>query len=83
MSKNQQDSSLTTAQDYDYEIEIMVHRDKGSKMKTLKPEVLGVTVIVVIFSFLFWFAWLFVSYVADDWTSPPADERSIPATKSN
>ena len=51
-------------------------------MKTLKPQVLGVTVIVVIFSFLFWFAWLFIAYVADEWSSPPVDERSGPAAKS-
>ena len=51
-------------------------------MKTLKPEVLGVTVIVVIFSFLFWFAWLFIACVADEWRSPPADERSIPTARS-
>ena len=51
-------------------------------MKTLKPEVLGVTMIVVTLSFLFWFAWLFVAYVADAWSSPPADERSVPAAKS-
>ena len=60
----------------------MVHRYKGSKMKTIKPDVLGVTMIVIIFSFLFWFGWLFVSYVADEWNSPPADERSIPAARS-
>ena len=51
-------------------------------MRTLKPQVLGVTVIIVTFSFLFWMAWLFLGYVADEWRSPPADEMSIPAART-
>jgi hypothetical protein len=51
-------------------------------MKTLKPEVLGVAVIIVTFSFLVWFAWLFIAYVADEWSSPPADARSVPTANA-
>ena len=51
-------------------------------MKPLKPQVLVVTAIIIIFSFLFWVAWLLLGYVADDWSSPPADERSVPAART-
>jgi multisubunit Na+/H+ antiporter MnhC subunit len=48
-------------------------------MKTVKPHVLIVTAIIIVFSLLFWVGLLFLAYVADDWASPPADERSVPA----
>lgn len=51
-------------------------------MKTLKPQVLFVTEIIIIVSFLLWMAWLFQGYAADDRTSSPADERSVPAAKT-
>jgi hypothetical protein len=53
-------------------------------MKTLKlqPEVVIVIVMTVLIIFLFWTACIFIGYVADSWSSPPADERSIPAAKN-
>lgn len=51
-------------------------------MKTVKPQVLYVTAIIVIMCLLLWIASLFFVYVADDWSSPPADERSIPAPRT-
>jgi len=51
-------------------------------MTALKPQVLIVSAIVVIFSFIFWLALVFFAYVADDWRSPPADERSVPAPRA-
>jgi hypothetical protein len=51
-------------------------------MKTLKPQVLLVTSIIVILSILFWLAWLFAGYAADEWGSPPADEKSVPAART-
>jgi len=53
-------------------------------MRTLKPEpeVIIVFVLVVLFGFLLWMALTLISYVDDDWRSPPADERSVPATKT-
>ena len=55
-------------------------------MKTMKlqpePEVIIMIVLIVLFSFLLWTAWTLIGYVADDWRSPPADERSAPAAKT-
>jgi hypothetical protein len=51
-------------------------------MKTVKPQVMYVAVIVVVISILFWIAALFVGYVADDWGSPAADESSVPASRT-
>lgn len=51
-------------------------------MKTLKPHALYITAIIIIISFVLWIAALFVGYVADDWASPAADERSVPAAKT-
>ena len=58
--------------------------DKGGepKMKSVKPQVLYVTAIIVIFSLLLWIAALFFVYLADDWSSPTADERSVPAPRT-
>jgi hypothetical protein len=41
-------------------------------MKTVKPHILYVSVILAIF----------IIYVADDQQSPAADERSVPAPRS-
>lgn len=53
-------------------------------MKTVKPQapVVAAIIVIIIFSFLFWGIWLFLGYVADDWNSPPADERSVPAART-
>jgi len=54
-------------------------------MRTVKRQVLvvtGIIVIIIILSFLFWMAWLVHGYLADDWSSPPADERSVPAART-
>lgn len=51
-------------------------------MKTIKPQVLYLTAIIVIISVMFWIAALFFVYLADDWSSPAADERSIPAPRN-
>jgi len=53
-----------------------------AKMKTVKPQGLVVAAIIVILSLLFWMAWMFLGYVADDWSSPPADEMSVPAART-
>lgn len=50
-------------------------------MKTVEPEVVYVTAIVVLLSLALWLAALF-AYVADDWVSPAADGRSVPAAKT-
>jgi hypothetical protein len=60
----------------------LIHKNKRSKMRTLKPQALVVTAIIVILSLLFWMAWLFLGYVADEWGSPPADSRSVPAART-
>ena len=57
-------------------------KETRAKMQMVKPQALVVTGIIVILSLLFWMAWLFLGYVADDWSSPPADERSAPAAKT-
>jgi hypothetical protein len=51
-------------------------------MKTLKPQALYITAIITIICFVFWIASLFVGYVRDEWSSPPADETSVPAPKT-
>lgn len=53
-------------------------------MKTVKPQapVVAAIIVIIIFSFLFWGIWLFLGYVTDDWNSPPADERSVPAAST-
>jgi hypothetical protein len=50
-------------------------------MKTVKPQVMYVAAIVVVISLLFWIAALFFGYLADDWSSRAADERSVPAPR--
>ena len=56
---------------------------KTSKIgSTAKPQVLYVTAIIVIISLLLWIAALFFGYLADDWRSPAADERSVPAPRT-
>ena len=52
------------------------------KMKSVKPEVLYVSVIVIVITFLLWIASLGFAYFADDWSSPAADERSVPAART-
>jgi hypothetical protein len=54
----------------------------GEDMKTVKPQVLYVTAIIVAISLLFWIAALFFGYLADDRSSPAADERSVPAPRT-
>jgi hypothetical protein len=48
-------------------------------MRTVSPRVMYITAIVIIIFFVFWIVALFYGYLADDWSSPPADERSVPA----
>jgi|GEM_PF-2919998 len=55
---------------------------QSTRMRTLNPEVLGVVVIVVMFSFLVWYAWLFIACIADEWSAPAAHERNVPAVKT-
>ncbi len=54
----------------------------GPKMKSIQPQVLYVTAIIMIFSLLLWIAALFFVYLADDWGSPAVDERSVPAPRA-
>jgi hypothetical protein len=58
--------------------------DQGGepKMKSIQPQVLYVTAIIILVCLLFWVAALFIGYLADDWNSPAADERSIPAPRT-
>lgn len=58
---------------------INIKKVATAMMKSVKPQVLYVTAIIVIFSLLLWIAALFFVYLADDWSSPAADERSVPA----
>lgn len=51
-------------------------------MKAVKPQVLYMTAIIVIMSLMFFLVALFITYVADDWSSPAADERSVPASRT-
>jgi hypothetical protein len=52
------------------------------EVKSDKPQAIYGVVIIVIISLLFWVAALFFGYMGDDWSSPPADERSFPAPKT-
>jgi hypothetical protein len=52
-------------------------------MKTLKPQVMYVAaIVVVVISFMLWITSLFFVYLADDWSSPAADESSVPAPRT-
>ena len=51
-------------------------------MKTVKPRVMYVAAIVVVISFMLWITSLFFVYLADDWSSPAADESSVPAPRT-
>jgi hypothetical protein len=55
---------------------------RREKMKTVKPRMLYVSVILAIISFIFWVAAVFVISLADDRQSPAADERSVPAPRT-
>lgn len=52
------------------------------KTKTFNRKVLYLTPIAVLVSIVFWFVALLFVYVADDWSSAPPDERSIPAVNT-
>ena len=52
------------------------------KTKTVNPQVVYLTAIAVLVSIVFWLVALFFVYLADDWSSPAADERSIPAVNT-
>jgi len=41
-----------------------------------------IALIIFVMSFAFWIGAFFFGYLADDWRSPPADERSYPAPKT-
>ena len=49
---------------------------------TYTPQIVYVIAIIVFASLVFWLAALFFVYLADDWNSPAADERSIPAVRT-
>ena len=51
-------------------------------MRRLKPQALYITAIIVVMTLAIWVASLLFAYVADDWSSPAADERSIPPSRS-
>lgn len=51
-------------------------------MRTVKTQTLYVAAVVVVISLLLWAASLFFVYVADDWSSPAASERSVPAPRT-
>lgn len=52
------------------------------KRETYKPQVVTVIAIIVLASLVLWLAALFFVFLADDWSSPAADERSIPAVRT-
>ncbi|HUS10352.1 MAG TPA: hypothetical protein VMZ30_07785 [Pyrinomonadaceae bacterium] len=52
------------------------------KPETYKPQVVTVIAIIVLASLVLWLAALFFVFLADDWNSPAADERSIPAVRT-
>jgi hypothetical protein len=51
-------------------------------MKTIKPQLLYGTPLVVLVSLVLWLAALLFVYLADDWLTPPPDERRIPAVRT-
>jgi hypothetical protein len=51
-------------------------------MKLLKPRALVFAATIVIFVFILWMVVVLLGYVGDDLTSPPADQRSVPAAKT-
>ena len=58
--------------------------DKRWSLETriYKPQIVYVGAIIVLASSVLWLAALFFVYLADDWNSPAADERSIPAVRT-
>ncbi len=58
--------------------------DKRWSLETriYKPQIVYVGAIIVLASLVLWLAALFFVYLADDWNSPAADERSIPAVRT-
>ena len=52
------------------------------KPQAYKPWVVSVIVIIVLASVVLWLTALFFAYLGDDWNSPAADERSIPAART-
>lgn len=51
-------------------------------MKTVSPRVMYITAIIVLFCIVLWVVALFIGYLDDDWNSPAADERSVPAPRA-
>lgn len=51
-------------------------------MKNVKSQVLYVTVIIILLCSVVWLSLLFGAYMADDLSSPAADERSIPPART-
>jgi len=50
-------------------------------MKDIEPEFLYIAGVIIVISLVLWVVALFVVYLLDDWHSPAADERSVPATR--
>jgi hypothetical protein len=61
-----------------------MHLDKrwSLKTETYKPQVVYVIAIIAFTSLVLWLAAMLFLYLADDWRSPAADERSIPAVRT-
>ncbi len=51
-------------------------------MKISDTPIWSVIAVITIALLLFWFGALVYSYLADDWSPKPADERSVPAPRS-
>ena len=51
-------------------------------MRTVGPRVMYIAAIVVVICVLFWVAALFYGYLADEWSTPAASERSVPRPRT-
>ena len=55
---------------------------RAPAIKPSNSNLLYAVPIVIVMSLVFWGAALLLVYVANDWLSPSADERSIPAVRT-
>ena len=51
-------------------------------MRTVGPRVMYIAAIIAVICAVFWVTALCFGYLADDWGSPAASERSVPAPRT-
>ena len=60
----------------------VAQKNGANKMETLSTKINYIALIIFVICFALWIGMLFLGYLADEWSSPPGNERSFPAPKT-